>query len=66
MKKFILVSPTCPGSHHMVKVMRINIDHIVAFGNATEGCGYIETTNNWIITKESYNELYRMISEALE
>ena len=66
MKKFILVHPMCPGSHHMVKVMRINIDHIVVFGDATEGCGYVETPNNWIVTKESYKELFEMISEALQ
>lgn len=68
MKKFILVYPVTVGNQHMVNVnvMRINVDHIVTFGEATDGHGYVETRNGWILTGESYRDLCEMISEAMQ
>ena len=64
MKGFIEVTPVYPNSHYQQKVIRVNVDNIVSFGEVGEDCSYLTTVTDRIYVEESYAQIERKIKNA--
>ena len=63
MKGFISIEVMFPKSHHLQTTMMINVGNIESIGDNGK-CGVITTQSQVILTKETYTDLIKLITEA--
>lgn len=64
MRGFIELNVKFPQSHHMQKVVMVNVRQIISVGDGPDGA-IVTTKVSCIMVNESYKEVLRLMHDAL-